>query len=532
MLVAGLVALAIKNDEIEAAARDLAAREAEADDAARRAGERFAAFQRLDDLRRLDELERRERELWPLDPATAPALERWLADAGDVLARLPGHRAALEELRARGTRAAIREPGLDPVVDDLLHAERVLGAARAEVAGPATPSERRARVDVVAKKARSASRRSRPPRRRVRAGSSRERRTSGSTTTSRGSSRASRRWTRLPRTARRAPRIRKRGELARAVEQQSLIGSAAAWRDAIAAIANPETDPRYGGLKLDPVFGLVPLGRDPESRLWEFAHVASGTPPSRDAAGKLAIGEETSIVLVLVPGGAALMGARRPLDDEEPRGTTSIPMPPALERPLHEVRLDPYFLSKYEVTQGQWLRLAGSNPAHGRPIARGKAGAPTSGIRSSRSRWRTAPRCSGATGSSVPTEAQWEMAARAGTTTPWWTGETIASSPRRREPRGPHAGPHGARLHPPRSRAGRRLGGRRAGRNLSREPVRIPRRDRQRGRVVRGPDRVLQDPAPSRGRSPRERPDRHVRGPGRSLQRKGPGRHDRRRATG
>ena len=30
---------------------------------------------------------------------------------------------------------------------------------------------------------------------------------------------------------------------------------------------------------------------------------------------------------------------------------------------MHEVTLSPFFLSKYEMTQGQWLRFAGENPS-------------------------------------------------------------------------------------------------------------------------------------------------------------------------
>jgi formylglycine-generating enzyme required for sulfatase activity len=33
------------------------------------------------------------------------------------------------------------------------------------------------------------------------------------------------------------------------------------------------------------------------------------------------------------------------------------------EKPVHKVCLDDYYLGKYEVTQGQWQRIMGNNPA-------------------------------------------------------------------------------------------------------------------------------------------------------------------------
>ena len=35
---------------------------------------------------------------------------------------------------------------------------------------------------------------------------------------------------------------------------------------------------------------------------------------------------------------------------------------------VHEVTLSPFFLSKYEMTQGQWLRIVGSYPTYDPPI--------------------------------------------------------------------------------------------------------------------------------------------------------------------
>ncbi len=37
------------------------------------------------------------------------------------------------------------------------------------------------------------------------------------------------------------------------------------------------------------------------------------------------------------------------------------------EGPVHEVALDPFFLSKYEMTQGQWLTFTGKNPSRYKP---------------------------------------------------------------------------------------------------------------------------------------------------------------------
>ena len=71
-------------------------------------------------------------------------MERWLADAGDLLVHLPEHRAALAALRARGRAVVVREPGINPMMTKLLVTERVREAALAELRAPEIPAERSA----------------------------------------------------------------------------------------------------------------------------------------------------------------------------------------------------------------------------------------------------------------------------------------------------------------------------------------------------------------------------------------------------
>ena len=81
--------------------------------------------------------------------------------------------------------------------------------------------------------------------------------------------------------------VRRRLDVASQIERRTLLEPRAAWESAGAAIAG---DPRYHGLRLRPQLGLVPLGPDPGSGLWEFAHLATGEPAVRGADGKLMLG--------------------------------------------------------------------------------------------------------------------------------------------------------------------------------------------------------------------------------------------------
>jgi formylglycine-generating enzyme required for sulfatase activity/serine/threonine protein kinase len=216
--------------------------------------------------------------------------------------------------------------------------------------------------------------------------------------------------------------VEARLEFARTVRRRSIEEELESWSRAIASIADPLECPRYGGLEIEPQLGLVPIGRDPDSGLWEFAHLATGAPAMRRTGGRLELREESGLVLVLLPGGAFRMGAKRPAPGEEEGGTNIDPQAKLAEGPVHEVTLEPFFISKYEMTQGQWRHFTGENPSFYDPSRtigerRHSLLHPVENID-----WEIANRVLYQMGLSLPTEAQWEYAARGGTGTVWSTG--------------------------------------------------------------------------------------------------------------
>lgn len=190
----------------------------------------------------------------------------------------------------------------------------------------------------------------------------------------------------------------------------------------------------YGGLEIPPQLGLVPLGRDPISGLWEFLHLRTheGDLPERGDGGELALSEGIGIVLVLIPGGRFWMGSQA--EDDAARNHDR--RHESDESPLHEVELEPFFLSKFEMTQGQWQRFTGTNPSRYRADSYQEEWE-----RSSRSpsqlrlglhpvekvSWDDCSRVMLRLDLLLPTEAQWEYAARAGSDSVWWAGNRIST---------------------------------------------------------------------------------------------------------
>jgi len=221
--------------------------------------------------------------------------------------------------------------------------------------------------------------------------------------------------------------IERRLEFARTVEERTVTGDEARqrWEEAQASIRDVGECPQYGGLVLEPQLGLLPIGRDPDSGLWEFWHVMSGEEPLRDDSGKLVLEEEMGVVLVLLPGGEFWMGAQSSDTD----GQNYDPQAASDEGPVHEVELSPFFLSKYELTQGQWKRFKGTNPSYSGPDGRWSGNWSRWKPRTSflhpveQVSWYEAKEVLARLGLVLPSEAQWEYGCRGGTSSPWWSGE-------------------------------------------------------------------------------------------------------------
>jgi formylglycine-generating enzyme required for sulfatase activity len=216
-------------------------------------------------------------------------------------------------------------------------------------------------------------------------------------------------------------------QFARTIHAKSIDDYRDEWERAIASIADAQDCPRYDGLIIEPIIGLVPIGQDPGSGLWEFAHLQTGEVPERDGKGRLVLHDETGLVFVLLPGGTFRMGAMEP-DDDHPAGAPNVDphCDHFSESPVRVVQLDPFLISKYEMTQGQWHRFTGSNPSNFNPDWK-VTGLENELAYSWRNplemvNWHDCKKVLGRMNLLMPTDAQWEYAYRAGTTTVWYTG--------------------------------------------------------------------------------------------------------------
>jgi formylglycine-generating enzyme required for sulfatase activity len=146
------------------------------------------------------------------------------------------------------------------------------------------------------------------------------------------------------------------------------------------------------------------------------------------------LGNGIDMDLILVPGGGFEMGQTEVEKAELIRqvGETDYQNYYARELPRHSVTVPPFFMGRYPVTQAQWQEIA-TLP----PIKQNLKENPSSFKGKNRPveqvSWFDAvefcDRLSHKTGKTyrLPTEAQWEYACRAGTTTPFHTGETITT---------------------------------------------------------------------------------------------------------
>ncbi|MEM7200661.1 MAG: bifunctional serine/threonine-protein kinase/formylglycine-generating enzyme family protein [Planctomycetota bacterium] len=350
----------------------------QARDSDARARARLGDILDLSSLSRLQDLEGRSHALWPAHGATVPAIETWMAEASQLEALLPRLEANLATMEAparRETDGAVRYEFADDHEMTALEKQwehgllaDLVGQLRRFVDGPE-----------------------------MREGYSGEF----------GPSLAD---------------MRRRLERARSIDERTVTGPQAArgWR---AVLDDLRGNAAYAALTT-PIVGLVPLDKNPDTGLWEFWHVQTGERPRLradvdDPSSRWDIRPSTGLVMVLLPAGEFAIGNQ----NTDPDAPNYDPIHQPEEGPVRRVTVDPFFISKYEVTQGQWLFLTNENPSHFAAGPRVGDQRTTLTNPVERVKGERVEQVLSTLVLALPTEAEWEYACRAGTTTRWWVGD-------------------------------------------------------------------------------------------------------------
>ncbi len=174
---------------------------------------------------------------------------------------------------------------------------------------------------------------------------------------------------------------------------------------------------------LSTVFGEKVTKRNAKKVIEEFAmpKIAINTTQKTAPYYIEDLGNEIRLEMVLIPGGSFMMGS--PEDELERRES---------ESPQHLVNINPFCIGKYPVTQEQWRAVASLPQVHrtldSEPSRFTGDKRPVEQVS-----WDDAVEfCDRLTSYTkrqyrLPSEAEWEYACRAGTTTPFHFGETITT---------------------------------------------------------------------------------------------------------
>lgn len=141
-----------------------------------------------------------------------------------------------------------------------------------------------------------------------------------------------------------------------------------------------------------------------------------------------ALWNDVSLEMVLIPAGTFQMGSTA---GEDNGGTGISPQHPVTapglfvgrESPKHTVTVPTFFMGRYEVTQAQYEAIMGNKPSEFEGKARPVEQVSWNDAREFCHRLSQ----KAGRGYRLPSEAEWEYACRAGTTTPFHFGETITS---------------------------------------------------------------------------------------------------------